>query len=163
MALRLAPGQLSLSVANRRDTPQVRKYSRFTHFASSHPSYHPCLSTTVGPVPPSVPNYRKLCFGDIGSGCGRLVVAQALTWPWRSCRGVEKVKSLHHMGEAALAAAGRMAQGESRVRSVGGDILSPDASRLLIKMAPCALLLGDINEPEVCCGILGSTEKITYE
>lgn len=32
----------------------------------------------------------------------------------------------------------------------GGD-LSPNASKLLKKMAPCSLSLGDINEPEVRC------------
>lgn len=83
---------------------------------------------------------RSLVFGDIGSGCGRLVVAQALTWPWRACRGVEIVPSLYHIGEAALlAAAGRVAdEGETN--------LSPAAVSLLKTMAPCSFSLGDVNE-----------------
>lgn len=78
-------------------------------------------------------------FGDVGSGCGRLVVAQALTWPWRACRGVEIVPSLHDIGEASLEAAGRIAGG-------GEDMLSPAALGLLESMAPCSLSLGDVND-----------------
>lgn len=80
---------------------------------------------------------RNLVFGDIGSGCGRLVLAQALTWPWRSCRGVEKVLSLHDMGEEALLAARRMGQ---------DGTVSSEALRNLKTMAPCALSLGDVND-----------------
>lgn len=78
-------------------------------------------------------------FGDIGSGCGRLVVAQALTWPWRACRGVEIVPSLHEMGEASLETAGKIAGGDE-------TDLSPEALGLLKTMAPCSLSLGDVND-----------------
>lgn len=80
-------------------------------------------------------------FGDIGSGCGRLVVAQALTWPWRACRGVEIVPSLHDMGEASLEAADRIAGGDEDKAE-----LSPEALGLLKTMAPCSLSLGDVND-----------------
>ncbi|CAM9528453.1 unnamed protein product [Ectocarpus sp. 12 AP-2014] len=82
---------------------------------------------------------RSLVFGDIGSGCGRLVVAQALTWPWKSCRGVEIVPSLHDMGQAALQEAARVAKGDE-------NALSPETLRLLRSMAPCSLSLGDVND-----------------
>ena len=69
------------------------------------------------------------------------MVAQALTWPWRACRGVEIVPSLHDMGEASLEVAGRIA---------GGDFsqadLSSEALGLLKTMAPCSLSLGDAND-----------------
>lgn len=78
-------------------------------------------------------------FGDIGSGCGRLVVAQALTWPWRACRGVEIVPSLHDMAEDSLAAAGRIA-GDDETN------LSQEALGLLKTRAPCSLSLGDVND-----------------
>ena len=79
----------------------------------------------------------NLVFGDMGSGCGRLVVAQALAWPWRSCRGVEKVQSLHDMAEAALIRARHMAEDPNTI--------STEARRLLRNMAPCTLSLGDVN------------------
>lgn len=81
-------------------------------------------------------------FGDIGSGCGRLVVAQALTWPWRGCRGVEIVPSLNEMGEQALQEADRLAE-------EGQTTVSSDAKSLLQMMAPCSLLQGDVNGDEV--------------
>lgn len=88
---------------------------------------------------------RSLVFGDIGSGCGRLVVAQALTWPWRTCRGVEIVPSLNEMGEEALQAADRLAEGQTKVSS--------DARRLLQAMAPCSLSQGDVNDGDVSAGV----------
>lgn len=77
-------------------------------------------------------------------------------WPWRSCRGVEKVPSLHSMGEAVLAFARRIAADEA-VGRVGREVsVSPEALQLLEVMSPSFLSLGDINEPEVSdelCGI----------
>lgn len=94
---------------------------------------------------------RNLVFADVGSGCGRLVMAQALKWPWRSCLGVEKVRSLHQMGEAAISAAREMASigaggitGQEQTEGI-----SSEASQVLQGMAPCDLSLGDIYD-EVC-------------
>lgn len=98
------------------------------------------LRTTVPDmVDRPLPVGRSLVFGDIGSGCGRLVVAQALTWPWKSCRGVEIVPSLHDIGQAALQEADRVAKGDE-------NTLSPETLRLLRSMAPCSLSLGDVND-----------------
>lgn len=107
---------------------------------------------------PTACSARDLVFCDIGSGCGRLVMAQALKWPWRCCRGIEKVQALHDMGKAAMSAAGQMAQREEEI--VAGSVepvASPEASRLLQAMAPCALSLGDVNEEEVCPSLWDGT------
>lgn len=100
---------------------------------------------------PTACSARDLVFCDIGSGCGRLVMAQALKWPWRCCRGIEKIQALHDMGNAAMSAAGQMVQrGEEIIAGSVEPVVSPEASRLLQAMAPCALSLGDVNEDEVC-------------
>lgn len=96
-----------------------------------------CRSTAVFSCLSVRATNSNLVFGDMGSGCGRLVVAQALAWPWRSCRGVEKVQSLHNMAEAALIRAGHMSEDP--------NTLSTEARRLLRNMALCSLSLGDVN------------------
>ncbi|CAM9289307.1 unnamed protein product [Choristocarpus tenellus] len=88
---------------------------------------------------------RKRVFCDLGSGCGRLVIGQALAWPWRCCKGIEKVEALHNMGMSALGVAKKLAEGE---KQSGGEALSPEALKSLEQMSPCDLLLGDANDPD---------------
>lgn len=128
---------MSISINLSRGRPSVRGIEALRTDLSLTPPLHPETSN-VEIVIRVVPTIRRsLVFGDIGSGCGRLVVAQALTWPWRSCRGVEIVPSLHDMGEAALGQAGDAATEDS---------LSSEAVCLLKTMAPCSLSLGDVND-----------------
>lgn len=101
-------------------------------------------------------------FADIGSGCGRLVLAQALTWPWKSCRGVEKVSSLHDMGEAAVQAARQMSV-EDGPATEGMETISSEALQVLRTMAPCKLSLGDVNDEVCACVCVFLSHAFAYQ
>lgn len=56
------------------------------------------------------PNER---FVDVGSGCGRLVLASALAYDWEACAGIELLGSLHEVAEQSHSALLRASAGEA--------------------------------------------------
>lgn len=83
-----------------------------------------CLDLSGGPEKAS-----ELVFLDVGSGAGRLVIGQALSWPWKLSCGVEIVQSLHDTAEVALQKA---------------LVITKESN---MRMAPVQLLLGDMTVP----------------